>query len=34
MRAYAVIVFQVGFENALQLPFIEYDHSIQAFSAD
>jgi len=34
MRAYVVIIFQAGFENAPHLPFNECDHSIQAFSLD
>jgi hypothetical protein len=27
-----MIIFEVGFENMPQLPFIEHDHSIQAFT--
>ena len=32
MRTDFVVIFEVGFENLPQLPFIEHDHSIQAFS--
>ena len=32
MGTYVVIILKVGFENLLQLSFMEYDHSIQAFS--
>lgn len=32
MWAYAVVIFQVGFKNAPQLPFIEHDHAIQALT--
>ena len=29
-----MIILQVRFENAPELPFMEHDHSIQAFSAN
>ena len=32
MRADFMIIFEVGFENLPQLPFIEHDHSIQTFA--
>ena len=32
MWTYVVIILEVGFENLPQLSFMEYDHSIQAFS--
>ena len=34
MRADFVVVFEVGFENLAQLPFLEHDHSIQAFTSN
>ena len=32
VRAYSMVILEIGFENALELPFMEYDHSIQAFT--
>ena len=32
MWTYVMIILKVGFENLRQLSFMEYDHSIQAFS--
>src|SRR5664279_4036316 len=34
VRADFVVVFEVGFENLAQLPFLEHDHSIQAFTSN
>ena len=34
VRADFMIIFEVGFENVRQLPFIEHDHSIQTFPPD
>ena len=31
-RADFMIIFEVGFENVSPLPFVEHDHSIQAFT--
>ena len=32
VRADFVVIFEVGIENLPQLPLMEYDHSIQAFT--
>jgi hypothetical protein len=34
VRAYLMAILQVGFENAPELPFMEHDHSIEAFLAN
>ena len=34
VRAYSMVIFEIGFENAPELPFMEHDHSIQALSAN
>ena len=34
VRAYLMVILQVRFENAPELPFMEHDHSIEAFSAN
>src|SRR5665213_785555 len=32
VRTYFMVILEVGFENLSQLPFIEHDHLIQAFT--
>ena len=34
VRAYSMVIFEKGFENAPELLFMEHDHSIQALSAN